>query len=447
MSRWSVHARWKRAPNPRHAASRRHCTPGELLAFMDGELPEAEATACAAHLESCWSCRAERDDIARTIECVVRLGNWSLQQELPPPPGARPRFLLALAAHRAEVVGRGSSRAVVLASMLLQPNRLTALGLCAVLVVTAALLWRRPPTKLSAAEVLRRADARIAALVKPGQVFHRRWASTLTVDSPSGGRSVIERVSAEWAEGSMPNRLAARTEDPSGRLVEAAWTVPENGERRLFYFNAGDHQLGDPAFPAHAATGAVFRWPTRSEVARELLAHFPESRRTLLQFAFDFALMEPVVMEHRFPAAAEHFATRFSTDKTTYGTGQPAISITMHLPRAAVFDLGEGRFKALVGAWQGTYVYDASSCLLQSFDGTWVGRDGVRARYQLRLEQSDVHPVANEPFAFEAPPGTQATSLSTGEILAEIDRAFLEDTHPRPPPTAPDSSAGRTPKR
>jgi hypothetical protein len=405
-----------------------------LLAFMDGELPEAAVEACAAHLEACWSCRAERDEIASTIALLVRVRNQSLPEQCPKSSsGARTRFLQALSSLDPEVPA-WSARWIGMIPGVERPLRLAALLAGIALLALFLGIAKRGPATLSAAEVLHRADERLAALVTPGNVFYRRWASTLTVSRPSTPAQVIKRRCEEWAEGAIPNRLASRTTDEDGRLVEAAWSFAENGERRLFYYNAGDHQLGDPRLRPDAPAGTVFRWPTRREVTKLLEESYPASRRPLLQFAFDFALMDPVVSESRFPEAVEQYASLYAAAGTTYGENQPAIRLSIHLPRGAVFDLGDGRFSVLVGDWRGTYVYDATSYLLQSFDGTWEGRDGLRARYELRLDQARVIPASPGAFDFKAPSGARENALSTEDVVAEIDRAFQEDERRVAPP-------------
>ena len=62
--------------------------PGEeaLLRYADGELPGRETRAVRAHLEACWQCRAELEEIQAVVGECVRYRANVLQSHLPPPP-------------------------------------------------------------------------------------------------------------------------------------------------------------------------------------------------------------------------------------------------------------------------------------------------------------------------------------------------------------------------
>jgi anti-sigma factor RsiW len=45
----------------------------ELVAYLDGELPDATRSQVEAHLESCAACRAERDALAATLKSLESL--------------------------------------------------------------------------------------------------------------------------------------------------------------------------------------------------------------------------------------------------------------------------------------------------------------------------------------------------------------------------------------
>ena len=62
-----------------------HIEGDRLLRFADGELSQRDAQRVRVHLESCWECRAELDQIHRTVgECVSY--RKALRDVLPPPP-------------------------------------------------------------------------------------------------------------------------------------------------------------------------------------------------------------------------------------------------------------------------------------------------------------------------------------------------------------------------
>src|SRR5260370_918315 len=63
-----------------------HPDDAQLLRFCDGELPAREASRIERHLEACWECRTQVEDIQKTIGNYVRYRKDALQSELPPPP-------------------------------------------------------------------------------------------------------------------------------------------------------------------------------------------------------------------------------------------------------------------------------------------------------------------------------------------------------------------------
>jgi anti-sigma factor RsiW len=62
-----------------------HLDDDRLLRYADGELGYRDAQRVRSHLESCWECRAELDQIHRTIGACVRYRK-AVRQLLPPPP-------------------------------------------------------------------------------------------------------------------------------------------------------------------------------------------------------------------------------------------------------------------------------------------------------------------------------------------------------------------------
>lgn len=62
-----------------------HIEGDRLLRFADGELEQRDAQRVRVHLESCWECRAELDQIHRTVGECVRYRK-ALREVLPAPP-------------------------------------------------------------------------------------------------------------------------------------------------------------------------------------------------------------------------------------------------------------------------------------------------------------------------------------------------------------------------
>ena len=69
-----------------------HLTDQILLMELDGELPTSETNSVRAHLDSCWKCRARRQELERSITDFMQV----YQQEPDPqlPPAAGPRAML-----------------------------------------------------------------------------------------------------------------------------------------------------------------------------------------------------------------------------------------------------------------------------------------------------------------------------------------------------------------
>jgi hypothetical protein len=67
-----------------------HPEDGLLLRYIDGELPARKVRQVAEHLEACWQCRSEVEDLQVTVADCVRYRRNVLQACLPPPPNPWP---------------------------------------------------------------------------------------------------------------------------------------------------------------------------------------------------------------------------------------------------------------------------------------------------------------------------------------------------------------------
>jgi len=70
----------------------RHITDSELLQAADGELSSRRVAEIQTHLAACWSCRARRNEIERTIAGFVQGYEFGKAAELPPVEPARMRL-------------------------------------------------------------------------------------------------------------------------------------------------------------------------------------------------------------------------------------------------------------------------------------------------------------------------------------------------------------------
>jgi hypothetical protein len=69
-----------------------HLSDRHLLLDLEGELPAHDEKAVRAHWESCWKCRARRQELEKAITDFVRVHQREFDRELPPAAG--PRALL-----------------------------------------------------------------------------------------------------------------------------------------------------------------------------------------------------------------------------------------------------------------------------------------------------------------------------------------------------------------
>ncbi len=67
-----------------------HPEESEILSLLDGELSAAQSRALHRHLESCWHCRKERNEIQAAIDAFVRYRESALLPHFPPPPRSWP---------------------------------------------------------------------------------------------------------------------------------------------------------------------------------------------------------------------------------------------------------------------------------------------------------------------------------------------------------------------
>src|SRR5215831_9415074 len=66
----------------------RHLDEGVLLQYLDGEVPKRQVRKIQGHLEACWQCRAELEDLQATVNRCVRYRKQVLVPCLPGPPQA-----------------------------------------------------------------------------------------------------------------------------------------------------------------------------------------------------------------------------------------------------------------------------------------------------------------------------------------------------------------------
>src|SRR5947208_16368691 len=60
----------------------------QLLEYLDGELQRRQARTMQRHLEACWQCRAELEELQATVNDCVRYRKQVVVPGMPAPPKA-----------------------------------------------------------------------------------------------------------------------------------------------------------------------------------------------------------------------------------------------------------------------------------------------------------------------------------------------------------------------
>ena len=144
-----------------------HPDDGLLLRYIDGELPARKTRQVARHLEACWQCRTEIEDLEGTVAHCVRYRRNVLAAHLPPPPN--PWRDLASEFERIDAAWRGGPWLERLLGALRGPAvRPWAIAATA-LALACGLYWKFHETpSVEAAALLQRAVA--AQESRPAQV-------------------------------------------------------------------------------------------------------------------------------------------------------------------------------------------------------------------------------------------------------------------------------------
>lgn len=137
----------------------RHPEDGQLLRYLDGELPRRKANQVRSHLEACWQCRSQAEDLEVSVADCVRYRKNVLSTCLPPPPA--PWRALDFDTVEAELAGQSIFARL---THFLSPRRNAPLGWavsCAAVVALAAGIYYqlRETPKVEAAALLQKAIA------------------------------------------------------------------------------------------------------------------------------------------------------------------------------------------------------------------------------------------------------------------------------------------------
>jgi len=148
----------------------RHPDDGQLLRYLDGELPGRKARHVRSHLLACWQCRAELEELESAVSDCVRYRK-SVAACLPPPPA--PWQDLSRGFDQVDARMERDSLVARMVRALTPPAvRWTAMGAAALAVVLAIAYQLRETPSVQASALLRKAVA--AADVRPKRVRRYR---------------------------------------------------------------------------------------------------------------------------------------------------------------------------------------------------------------------------------------------------------------------------------
>jgi hypothetical protein len=425
---------WPRVP--RRRVSRGHIPDSMLVLYVDGELSPRQSAAVSSHLDACWSCRARRDELDETISGFVGYWRRTLGAEERPKSAALLRFRAALR-NRFEsslVEPKEHSRLEWIRSglsLLSAPQLRRALAPVVVGVVAVAgtitVIWLGSArASVSGAEVIRRADTRLADLVKPGQVLYRRWHTSTIVRSAGREMTRSEGIAEEWAEGSLPNRLARRSHAADGRLTSASWTVAENGTLRGFQFR-NPTTYPWPRDASRLVVPSVFVTPTNNELQREV-RRFPEPERRALQLLL---AVDPIAGDRAWYSLATTVGGlvghEMKAEPTRLADGRAGLRLSLVVPTGMLWEYRRDGVAFVPTVWHAAYVFAADSGLLQETEREWAMGDGCAISVRYEVEVLRVEPAATcaDKFTFSPPPGTPTVHIHAADLVKSMRQTLL----------------------
>ena len=217
-----------------------------LLRYADGESPAGGAAAIRSHLEACWQCRAQMDEIQKTVGACVRYRKEVLEVCLPAPP--KPWTDIYRQFEEIDAADRKSFGERFRLAM-----RPTVWAPAAIALAVAAVVWFRfqQPQPVQAAELLREAVASASARPsKPRRIeirtrdrrvtrisgqrqgdalearfaaAHYDWVDPLSAKAYQSWRDQLSAKQDAVVE--QPGAYRIETSAPSGELARATLTL------------------------------------------------------------------------------------------------------------------------------------------------------------------------------------------------------------------------------
>ena len=223
----------------------RHPEDGRLLRYLDGELPGRQARQIRKHLEACWHCRAELEELQNTVGDCVRYRKHVLGTYLPPPP--EPWQDLSRGFDRIDASLDGESLAARLVRTMFLPRPAVPWAVTAAIAVAVActiVYQLRETPSVQAAALLKKAVAVADSRPRPRRRIRISTASqqvtrVIGAGQPASDTPAIERLFRS-ANYNWDDPLSARSFEtwrdqlPAKRDQVAAMDDPQSPDRNSY---------------------------------------------------------------------------------------------------------------------------------------------------------------------------------------------------------------------
>jgi len=222
----------------------RHPEEGQLLRYLDGELLGRKARQIRKHLEACWHCRAELEELQNTVGECVRYRNNVMGTCLPPP---GPWQDLSRGFDRIDASVDAESLAARLARVLFLPRPAVPWAVTAaiaVAVVCTIVYQLRETPSVQAAALLKKAVAVAHSRPRSAHRIRIRTASqqltrVIGAGQPASDAPAVERLFRS-ANYNWDDPLSARSFEtwrdqlPAKRDEVAAMEDPQSPDRNSY---------------------------------------------------------------------------------------------------------------------------------------------------------------------------------------------------------------------
>jgi len=172
-----------------------HLEDEQLLRYADGESPARDTAAIRSHLEACWQCREQLEQLQNTVGECVRYRKNILQRHLPPPPAPWTDIYRGFGEIDAALAQAGLRERVarVLRAPAHSAKRWAAVAVTVMAVCVLYYRFRQAPP-VQAAELLRKAIA--AADAHPGKPRRIQIRTKDRVVTRASGTAVTDALSS-----------------------------------------------------------------------------------------------------------------------------------------------------------------------------------------------------------------------------------------------------------